>query len=162
MEYIKKIVVLIMIYNILSMLIVSESYQKYYKLLSGMILILIVFEPLHKIMNVTSSQNQILRTLSEFELSDEHYAMEHMSEEIEKQQIELVNSKTAECLRQMLWKQNISVEDVIVECEFRDREIIYKKILIKDKKSDHANTDYMKNLITEYLKLQDSSIIQAE
>ncbi len=160
MEYIRNITIFMLIYHICSLLIVSEGYKKYLKLITGMILILIVLQPLKIFTDSQEIENDVTRKLMNFGLGEEYQSVKSVNHEIEQQQLDIAGKKTSEYIRQILTNRRIVPSEVLVTCRIEDEGIIYEKIVITTSGADKAKCDYIRQIISENLNVEDLSVVE--
>lgn len=151
MNYFKGIVIFILIVNLISEFIMNDSYKKYMKHISGIILVLIIIKPvsgffgegnMERIINKTILESNILES-KKFMKEADNKALENMTslyeDEIEKE------------IEQYLNEKNIDINDVKAQVEVSDTGKVELTSILIDMKFINYDIEnqYIKDLIEE-------------
>ena len=124
MEMVKEIAIFLIVVNILSSLMPNKNYQKYLKVLSGIVLILIILEPLQIFFDSTKLEELVERNLKESNIVELNQSLSGVNEEIGKQAKEMYEQEIADSISKYLVQQGIEINQITVEMEINQEDAL--------------------------------------
>lgn len=131
MQYIKEIAIFLVVVNLLSILINNDSYKKYMKIFSGLILILIIIKPLKIFISEKSFEEVIDRKITEYDIVEMNQSLDNINEEAGKNIKSMYEEKISKEIFRFLLENKIEAERVETELEIHDNQLVFKKVDIK-------------------------------
>lgn len=83
-EIIKEIAIFLILINIISTVIPEDRYKKYIQIISGLVIILIIFNPLNKYLNENILYNSFEKIYKENEIVEMDKSLSNLNEDIVK------------------------------------------------------------------------------
>ena len=177
MEMVKEIAIFLIVVNILSSLMPNKNYQKYLKVLSGIVLILIILEPLQIFFDSTKLEELVERNLNESNIVELNQSLSGVNEEIGKQAKEMYEQEIADSISKYLVQQGIEINQITVEMEINQEDALELKevvISLKDEsykleeaeesgnRIPETRKQYVKNLVAENYGIETDRILVEE
>ena len=135
MNGIRQIMVFLIITDLLALFINGETYKKYLKIISGMLLVLMILRPVSKWLAEEKFGSLVENRMMEFEVIEADQSLINVSQEAALRTKQLYEEKTAGQIRQYLSQQKIAVKEVAVEMEVKDRQVLLKQVVITPEES---------------------------
>lgn len=151
MSYFKRVVIYILLINIIFEFIPNDSYKKYIKHISGVILILFVIEPISKYCNINYFESVVNDFILQNEVTDINKFMSGVNDIALNKSVEIYQSNIEYEIKTYLENCNFDVMDVeavIGITNENDIKINYLEIDLKFINYE-IEDDYIKNMIEE-------------
>lgn len=153
MEYlydeIKGVAAFLMLINILTLLLPGEKYNKYFKVISGMMLIMIIINPFDKILNHSTSWQLFNK---EAIIIEEKKSLEDINEEIYEISLRQYEEEMENQYIKSLNNEGFSIENINISMEVNDDSVEIKSIKVKIGKEAKNYGESLKNATSEYIK----------
>lgn len=131
MEVVREIAIFLIVVNILSSLMPEEIYKKYLKMLSGIILILIIIQPLQVLFNETELEDMVERQIKESNIVELNQSLSGINEEIGKSAKKMYEEEIKTSIFEFLDKNDIRTDSIEVNLEISDDALVISEILIE-------------------------------
>lgn len=163
MEVVREIAIFLIVVNILSSLMPEEIYKKYLKMLSGIILILIIIQPLQVLFNESELEDMVERQIKESNIVELNQSLSGINEEIGKSAKNMYEEEIKTSIFEFLDKNDIGTDNIEVKLEIIDDALVISGILIetegsqtvdnkKEGREDYAAETrnlYIRNLVAD-------------
>lgn len=161
LEIVREVAVFLIVVNILSSLMPEDIYKKYLKMLSGIILILIIIQPLHVLFNESELKDMVERQIKESNIVELNKSLSGINEEIGKSAKKVYEDEIKNSIFEFLNKNGIQTDEIKVELEVCGDELVISEIVIemdenrladengeiKENYASETRNLYVKNLI---------------
>ncbi|MBQ3666421.1 MAG: stage III sporulation protein AF [Lachnospiraceae bacterium] len=131
MDYIKTIAVFLLITNLLITLINNENYQKYLKVFSGLILVLMVTKQVRFYFSTGLLEKSIERKIQEYEIAEMNHSFNSINEEIGKKSKGIYEKEIEDDIFHFLEQEKVEVKNVEVEMSVNETGLSFEKVLIE-------------------------------
>lgn len=132
MEVVKEIAVFLIVVNILSSLMPDDNYRRYLKMLSGIILILIVIQPLHVFFNDSELEDLVERQIKESNIVELDKSLSGINEEIGNSAKKLYVEEVKNSIGDFLEKNGILTDTIEIDMEINDSdELVISEVFIE-------------------------------
>lgn len=132
MEVVKEIAVFLIVVNILSSLMPDENYRRYLKMLSGIILILILIQPLHTIFNDSELEDLVERQIKESNIVELDKSLSEINEEIGNGAKKIYEEEVKNSIGDFLEKNDILTDMIEIHMEINESdELVISEVFIE-------------------------------
>ena len=131
LDYIKTIAVFLLITNLLITLINNENYQKYLKVFSGLILVLMVTKQVRFYFSTGLLEKSIERKIQEYEIAEMNHSFNSINEEIGKKSKGIYEKEIEDDIFHFLEQEKVEVKNVEVEMSVNETGLSFEKVLIE-------------------------------
>lgn len=174
MEIVKEIAIFLIVVNILSSLMPDDNYKKYLKMLSGIILILIIIQPLHVFFNDSELEDMVKRQIEESNIVELNKSLAGINEEIGNGAKKIYEEEIKNSICDFLKKNSIQTDNVEIDMQINeDDELVLSGVFIEIAGNQAFDEDgeyldnyaletrilYVKNLISDAYGIDKELII---
>lgn len=174
MEIVKEIAIFLIIVNILSSLMPDDNYRKYLKMLTGIILILIIIQPLHMFLDGAGLEDKIEKKIKESNIVELNKSLSGINEDIGNSAKKVYEEEIKNSINDFLEKNDIKTNSIEVDMKINDNdELVIAEIFVevdesnvsdenRECREDYASETrnlYIKNLIAEAYGIDKELII---
>lgn len=131
MQYIKTIAVFLIVVNLLMTLINHDSYKKYMKIFSGLILVLMITKQVRYYFSSGIIENAIDKKMQEYEIAEISNSLDNINEDIGEKAKHIYEEKIADEISLFLEKENIEVRNVAVQMSVKKAGLAFEKVIIE-------------------------------
>lgn len=132
MEVVKEIAVFLIVVNILSSLMPDDNYRRYLKMLSGIILILIVIQPLHVFFDDSELEDLVERQIKESNIVELDKSLSGINEEIGNSAKKLYEEEVKNSIGNFLEKNGILTDTIEIDMEINESdELVISGVFIE-------------------------------
>lgn len=166
---VRDISVFLILISILSNLVQGEDYKKYIRIVSGIIIILIIINPVKKIFDEEGIYSLFAEEYKQNELVELKKSMEGMNSEIYKKTIEEYEKEIEDRLKEVLEERGFGIESIDVGIDIEDEELYIKEVYIKtagrygpyDEGVGRSTSEFIKSYLWEEYYIE-KDIIQVD
>lgn len=166
---IREISVFLILVSIISNLVQGEDYKKYIRIVSGIIIILIIINPIKKIFDEEVIYSLFAEEYKQNELVELKKSMEGMNSEIYKKTMEEYEREIENKLKSVLEERGFGIENIDVTINIEGEEIYIEEVYIKtrskygtyDEGVGRSTSEFIKSYLWEEYSIE-KDIIQVE
>ena len=152
MYLVRQTAVFLMVVNLLTMLVNSESYRKYIKIFAGLLLLLMLLRPVTRWFSGRELEEIMEDRLTQFAILEVDRSLENVNEEASEAMKRIYEEKTAESILLYLREQKLAVREVTVSLQMEKEAMIFDRITVVvegNRRTAEAQQAYIGSLLTE-------------
>lgn len=130
-DSIREIAVFLILVSIISNFLPEDNYRKYIKIISGVIIILIIMNPIHKIFKGEEIVSMFEDVYKKNDLVEMKKSMEGMNSEIYQKTLEEYETEIGTQLKNCLEERGFHIEDIRIRMNVEGEELYLEEVYIR-------------------------------
>lgn len=166
---VREISVFLILVSIISNLVQGAEYKKYIRIVSGIIIILIIINPIKKLFDEDGIYNLFANEYKQNELIELKKSMEGMNSEIYKKTMEEYEREIENKLKSVLEERGYAIDNIDVDINIEDEELYIEKVYIRtgsrygpyDEGVGRSTSEFIKSYLSDEYSIE-KEIIQVD
>lgn len=162
MDFIRQAAVFLMITSLLTMLVNSESYQKYVKIFSGLMLLLMLLRPVTGWLAGGNLEEMLEDRMEQFAIVEADHSLEKVNQQASETMKNMYEEKISESMLKYLKEQRLAVLEVKVTLRVEKEELVYDAITVViegNRRTAEAQQAYICSLLSDKYGIERDCII---